>query len=234
MADPKIPEDKLFKQGQVFGRAATTDDKITDIAPDYRGHGATPEEKADENKPWISEGHTLANADDKNRDESGRSQPDIYAQELNKRLGPLNTVKDKIADGVETAMEKMSGSTKSASETAADTKNSAGGMLSQYTNAAWDKISAMKPTIGANEPPTQDKESTLNQRMTEISEKGHHDANAIADKAKDNLPSMPDVGNKTHILDAGGDDVLKILSDGGSTQEDPLKANMRVTTEMLS
>lgn len=106
-------------------------------------------------------------------------------------------------------------------------------MFSQYTNAAWDKISAMKPTIGANEPPKQDKESTLNQRMTEISEKGQQDTNAIADKAKDKIPSLPDVGQKIHILDAGGDDVLKILADGGSTQGDPLKANMRVTAEML-
>ncbi|KAG0554847.1 hypothetical protein KC19_12G124500 [Ceratodon purpureus] len=106
-----MAEDKLSRQGQILERAATTDEKITDVAPEYRGHGATPEEKADENKPWISKGHTLANADDQNRDESGRPQPDIYAQELNKRLGPLNTVKDKIEDGIEAMIEKISGST---------------------------------------------------------------------------------------------------------------------------
>ena len=103
-------------------------------------------------------------------------------------------------------------------------------MLSQYTHAAWDMINEMKPTFGANEAPKQD-ESTLSQNLEEISEKGQHDANAIADKATDKTPSMPDV--KTHILDAGGDDVLEILADGGSTQNDPSKANMRVATEML-
>lgn len=126
MADPKIPEHKLFNQGEIFGRASTTNEKIPDIAPEYRGHGATPQEKADENKAWISKDHTLANADVQNRDESSRPQPDIYAQEVNKRLGPLASVKDKIADGLEIAKEKMSLSSKSASETAADTENSAG------------------------------------------------------------------------------------------------------------
>lgn len=96
-------------------------------------------------------------------------------------------------------------------------------MFSQYTNAAWDKVSAMKPSMGANEPPKQ--ESTLDQRMAEISEKG------LQEKAKDKTPTMPDVGYK--ILAAGGDDVMKILADGGSTQDDYLKANMRATAEML-
>lgn len=215
MADPKVAEHKLFKQGQIFGRASTTDEKIPDIAPDYRGHGATPQEKEDENKAWISNDHTLANADAQNRDESSRPQPDVYAQEVNKRLGPLTSVTDKIADG----LEKMSGTA----------KNSTGGMFSQYTNAAWEKMSAMKPTIGANEPPKQ--ESTLDQRMAEISEKGLHETNVTAEKAKEKTPTMPDVGYK--LLAAGGDDVMKILADGGSTQGDYLKANMRATAEML-
>ena len=125
MADPKIPEHKLFKQGQIFGRAATTDEKIPDIAPEYRGHGATPQEKADKNKSWISEYHTLANADDQNKDESSRPQYDTYAQEMNKRLGPLASVKDTIVDGLETATKKVSGSSQSASESDGETKNSA-------------------------------------------------------------------------------------------------------------
>lgn len=120
MADPKIPEDKLFKQGQIYGRASTTDDTISEIAPDYRGHGATPQDKADDNKSWISKDSTDAKFDD-----SSRPQPDIYAQEINKRLGPLTSVQDKIADGVEAAMNKFSGSGNSVTDTAGETKDSA-------------------------------------------------------------------------------------------------------------
>ena len=106
MTNPKIPEHKLFSQGQVSERASKTDEKISEIAPEYRGHGATPQEKADENKPWISKGHPLANAEDQSKDESSRPELDIYAQELNKRLGPLASVMDTIADGIDTAMKK--------------------------------------------------------------------------------------------------------------------------------
>lgn len=231
MADPKIPEHNLNSQGQVYKRASKTDEKTSEIGSEYRGHGATPQQKADEKKPWISEGHTGANVDDQNRDESSRPQPDTYAQEVNKRLGPVTSAKDKIVDSLETAMEKVSGTSKSASETAGEAKTSAAGTFSQYTQAAWDKMNELKPTIGANEPPKEDKKSSLHQRMAEISEKGQHDTSAIAEKAKDKTPSVPDVGHK--LLAAGGDDVMKILADGGSTQDDPLKANMRVTTEML-
>lgn len=119
MADPKIAEHKLSKQGQIFARASTTDEKIPDITPEYKGHGATRQEKEDENKAWISKDHTLANADVQNRDDSSRPQPDVYAQEVNKRLGALTSVMDKIPDGFETTKEKMSG-------TADETKNSTG------------------------------------------------------------------------------------------------------------
>lgn len=66
--------------------------------------------------------------------------------------------------------------------------------------------------------------------MTEVSN-GHTDMSAIADQAKEKTPSMPDVGHK--LLAAGGDDVLKVIADGASTQDDPLKANMRAATELL-
>lgn len=57
--------------------------------------------------------------------------------------------------------------------------------------------------------------------VSEMAEKGRND----------NSMNVSGPGHK--ILAAGGDDVIKILADGASTQEDPLKANLRVSTEML-
>lgn len=104
------------------------------------------------------------------------------------------------------------------------------GTISKYTQAAYDKVNELKPTlIGAKEPDA--KESRLEetkQQMTEVAEKIHHDTNVVR-KAKEETSD-----GSTKLFAAGGDDVMKVLSDGTSTQEDSLKANLRVATEALS
>ena len=105
-SDPKIPEHELTPQGRIIGRAVNTEEKLQDVAPEFKGSGATPQEKADETKSWISEDHI---DDDQNRDESSRPHPDTYAQELNKCLGPLISVMDTLADGLELAKKSTAG-----------------------------------------------------------------------------------------------------------------------------
>ncbi|KAG0622851.1 hypothetical protein M758_3G128800 [Ceratodon purpureus] len=146
MADPKVPEPELTSQGQVYQRATKSDETVPELQPQYRGGGATPQQKEDENKHWISEGHNDANVEDQNRDGLSRHQYDTYARELDKRLGPIAYVKDKIADTVETAIEKVSAT----SNSVGDDKISATGTFSQYTQAAWEKMNELKPTIGGN------------------------------------------------------------------------------------
>lgn len=227
MADPKVPEHHLTPQGRIYGRVTRTDEKTPEVAPDFKGHGATPQQKEDENKSWISEGHTTADVDEQNSNEKGEPQPDVYAQRVNQSLGPLTSVKDKIADTLESGKEKISGSAHMASEA----KDSTKGTFSLYTQAAWNKINGLKPTLGANEPSKQagsavdDTTNAVKDRIAEITSKGQHD-NTMSGKA-----SEKPLGH--NILAAGGDDVLKVLSDGDSTEDDPLKANMRVTAEML-
>lgn len=122
MADPKVPEHHLTPQGRIYGRVTRTDEKTPEVAPDFKGHGATPQQKEDENKSWISEGHTTADVDEQNSNEKGEPQPDVYAQRVNQSLGPLTSVKDKIADTLESGKEKISGSAHMASEAKDSTK----------------------------------------------------------------------------------------------------------------
>jgi len=76
------------------------------------------------------------------------------------------------------------------------------------------------PTLGgAKEPDAKESHvEEIKQQMTEV-----------AEKAKEETSD-----GSTKLLAAGGDDVMKVLSDGASTQEDALKANLRVATEALS
>lgn len=195
MADPKVEESQLTSQGQIYQTAFKTDEKIPELETQYRGAGATTEQKEDESKPWITGGRNDVAADDGH----SRHQYDHYAQELDKRLGPIAFVKDKVADTVESAMGKESATSNSTSKTS-DT-------FSQYTQAAWEKVNDLKPTFGANQ------------------------SSLTGTSAMDASSVMPNVGHK--LLAAGGDDVFKVMADGGSSHNDAMKANMRVTAETL-
>jgi hypothetical protein len=100
-ADPKVPEPELTSQGRIYRRATETDESFN---PNTEG----------ENKSWISDNN---NIDDQRRDELSRPQPDKIAEEVDKRLGPIATVKNKLADTVETAVEKASATSNSANDT---------------------------------------------------------------------------------------------------------------------
>lgn len=120
------------------------------------------------------------------------------------------------------------------------------GAFSQYTHAALDEMNALKSSFTASAPSKEaaatDSSTTtttamddMKQRMAEAGAKGQDDPIAIAkEKAAETIPSPSSDGVGHKLLAAGGDDVLTVLSDGGESQEDPLKATMRVTTEMLS
>lgn len=109
-ADPKVTEHELTPQGRIYQAAGRTDEKVTDIAPDFRGTGATPQQKEDDNKPWISSGHTDEGVDPQNRDEHSRPQGDTMAQGLYNRLGPFQSkVIDPVEDGIVAAKERVSG-----------------------------------------------------------------------------------------------------------------------------
>lgn len=117
--DPRIPDHELTAQGLIYRRASTTDEKVPEIAPEFRGRGATPEEKEDESKAWISRDR---NCPPRDTAEPSRPGEDTYARELHKRLGLIQPVIDKLEDAIATAKEKVTGATKSVTD---DTKNSA-------------------------------------------------------------------------------------------------------------
>lgn len=222
---PSVPEHELTPQGRINRRAVSTDEKLHEIAPEFRGTGATPQDKADDTRAWISKENGTREENEKEESSTARAQHDTYAQELNKRLGPVSFVMDSLQDGIEAAKESVSGNGKAtaAADSGTDGKsqNSMAGTISQYTQAAWDKVNELKPTLGGGAKEPDAKESQLEgikQQMTEV-----------AGKAKEETAN-----GSTKLLAAGGDDVMKVLSDGASTQEDPLKANLRVATESLS
>ena len=95
MADPKVPEPQLTSQEQIYGRSSKTDEKTPEIEPGYRARGATSQQKEEESKPWVSEGHTDANVDDQNRDEQNA----------------LETVKDKASATSNSACDTINSAT---------------------------------------------------------------------------------------------------------------------------
>jgi len=48
-----VPEHELTPQGRICRPSVSTDEKLQDIAPEFRGIGVTPQEKADHTKAWI-------------------------------------------------------------------------------------------------------------------------------------------------------------------------------------